>query len=221
LLSYPLPLCPSSPHPPPQPPRAHGQPLLHSTPHAVNKLYSILYLSHGWYLRGKGCLRTGSQRQSIPCTIPHFYQTYPWLPFLFIKYYTVDMIDNGHLNSHMVGWLSLLPLLCPILLPRVITILSPFSQFLACTNLKVLPCFSLLHHWLLASLLINRNQLGTRAFSVWTCRFPTNQSLRTNPQRGTLVFMWKCIKMVYIDPFSKTKESICFSLPSLVHLTMI
>lgn len=39
----------------------------------------------------------------------------------------------------MAGWLSPLQLLGPILLPRIMAILwLPFSQFLACANLKVL-----------------------------------------------------------------------------------
>jgi hypothetical protein len=39
---------------------------INSTPHALNKLYSILY--HGWSLRGKGCLSMGPQRHPFP---PH------------------------------------------------------------------------------------------------------------------------------------------------------
>jgi len=37
-----------------------------SPPHALNKLYSILYPSFGWYLRGKGCLSLGPQRYNLP-----------------------------------------------------------------------------------------------------------------------------------------------------------
>ena len=37
--------------------------ILNSPPHAINKLYTILYQPYGWYLRGKGCLRMGLQKQ--------------------------------------------------------------------------------------------------------------------------------------------------------------
>ena len=37
-----------------------------SSPHALNKFYSILYLLYGLSLRGKGCLSMGPQRYPLP-----------------------------------------------------------------------------------------------------------------------------------------------------------
>lgn len=69
-------------------PCAHGQPLLLYSlslfpsaflclyypfsfpPRALNNLCSILYLSYGWYLRGKGCLSMGLQRHPLPALPP-------------------------------------------------------------------------------------------------------------------------------------------------------
>jgi hypothetical protein len=52
----------------------------------LNKLYSTLYPLCGWYLRGKGCLSMGLQRQPLPphCTMRP--PTYSFLPsFSFYK----------------------------------------------------------------------------------------------------------------------------------------
>lgn len=61
--------------------------------------------------------------------------------------------------SH-ADWLSLLRLLCPILLPPVMAILFPFSQILACSNLKALPRLPLAGHWPLAFSLIDQKPIG-------------------------------------------------------------
>jgi hypothetical protein len=62
--------------------------LFNFPPHALNKLYSILYPSYGWYLRGKGCLSIGLQKHPFHLSIQHLYQTDPrlCLSFFFIKH---------------------------------------------------------------------------------------------------------------------------------------
>jgi hypothetical protein len=85
----PLASVPSLPIPfPPLSPRVHVRLyyLLNSPPFALNKLYFILYLSYGWYLRGKGCLSMVLQRRPLPPHHTSLQQTYPWLPLLFIKH---------------------------------------------------------------------------------------------------------------------------------------
>jgi hypothetical protein len=57
LFSSPTPLCLYS--------------LLYSPSHALNKLYSTLYLSYDWYLRGKGYLSMGPLQHPSHLTIPH------------------------------------------------------------------------------------------------------------------------------------------------------
>jgi hypothetical protein len=65
ILAFPLLLF----FPPRPPPFLCLYYFLNSLTHALNKLYSILYLLCGWSLRGKGCLSMGPQRQPLP---PHY-----------------------------------------------------------------------------------------------------------------------------------------------------
>jgi hypothetical protein len=78
-------------------PHGHGQPLflysllsallclhysLNSHPHAINRLYSILYYTISvWSLRGKGCLCVGLLRYVLP---PHPDRTYYYTLYLFM-----------------------------------------------------------------------------------------------------------------------------------------
>ena len=61
-------------------------PLLPQLPsHMLNQLYSVLYLSCGWYLRRKGSLNMNPQRHPVPPHHPAPLQTYPSSFFPFYK----------------------------------------------------------------------------------------------------------------------------------------